>query len=67
MILIILLLVLIIMTSYNIGRHAVYDQVFNLIEEMNNFNHPNLVGTKVEYRKGYLDAVFTLLNQVGRL
>lgn len=64
---IIIALALVIWYSYNIGKHIAIYRVLKLIEDLNNFNHPDLTGKSGNYRQGYLDAVFTLLKKVGKL
>lgn len=67
MILIILLLILIVMTSYNIGRHAAYDQVIRMIEDVNDFSQLVLLSKSEEYRNGHTDALVRLINGVDNL
>lgn len=55
------------LAAYKIGTHATIGRVLRLIEELNTFNHSDLTGKSGNYRRGYLDAVFTLLKKVNRL
>ena len=64
---IIIALALIIWASYKLGKHVTIGRMLKLIEDLNNFNHSDLTDKSGNYRRGYLDAVFTLLKKVGRL
>lgn len=55
------------LAAYKIGTHVTIGRVLRLIEELNTFNHSDLTGKSGNYRRGYLDAVFTLLKKVNRL
>lgn len=64
---IIIALALIVWASYNLGKHVTIGKMLRLIEDLNTFNHSDLTGKSGNYRRGYLDAVFTLLKKVRRL
>lgn len=55
------------LAAYKIGTHVTIGRVLRLIEELNTFNHSDLTGKSGNYRRGYFDAVFTLLKKVNRL
>ena len=67
MILVILLLILIIMTSYNIGRLVAYIQVIRMIEDVSDFSQIVLQGKSEEYRDGHTDALLRIIKGMDHL
>jgi hypothetical protein len=55
------------LAAYKVGTHVTIGRVLRLIEDVNHFNNSDLTGKNVDYRKGYLAALFTLLKKVDKL